>query len=487
MTSARTFRLAIAACAALFFVEAATLALRVTPLWDIPDEVGHLAYVESIALHHEVPSPERSFIPEQIVRSWKPGQPLAGPVWNWASTHPPLYYLLAAPVRAAAERLVSRPELRWRLTRLPNALFGSLALCLFFEVFLAAFEAPALAFAAAASIGVIPMWLHMASGIDNDILVGLFGALAALFWVRFERGGLKTDAAAMAMALALAGATKLTAIPVALALAARSFFRLPGSSPRRLAGAGAILAIALSLPLIWIGRGRDRLAVSAERAETAAAHPAGPLRFLRTEPVIDHTFKNFLGLIGWTGTGRGDVRWFQIDGAYLLPFLLLTAALLSATAISCARGRPRLLAPAVGIVFVAAFLILFPTLTGVGLVKRAVYSLLLAVPLFGLAALKRDLPPREGIRRGALLVFLVFSAFDLANSWQAYAGSGQMRATHGRYFFVLLAFLPPAFLPPQPRRNQEKIGRLALLVTAVLAGDAALFFLLRVIPFYAAR
>ena len=170
--------------------------------------------------------PRKEFHPDEIVRSW---QPHALRARSGTGPRPilPLYYLLAAPVRAAAERLTSSPELRWRLTRLPNARFGSLALWVFFEVFLAAFEAPALAFAAAASIGAIPMWLHLAAGIDNDILVALFGGLAALFWVRFERKRFGLRRRAMAMAIALAGATKLTAIPVALALAVRAFFGLP--------------------------------------------------------------------------------------------------------------------------------------------------------------------------------------------------------------------------------------------------------------------
>ena len=43
----------------------------------------------------------------------------------------------------------------------------------------------------------------------------------------------------------------------------------------------------------------------------------GLLDGLRNLPIVDHTFKNFFGLIGWTGTGRGAVRWFQISGAFL--------------------------------------------------------------------------------------------------------------------------------------------------------------------------
>ena len=90
---------------------------------------------------------------------------------------------------------------------------------------------------------------------------------------------------------------------------------------------------------------------------------------------------------------------------------------------------------------------------------------------------RRICEPRGAIRRGALFVFLVFGAFDLANSWQAFAGSGEIRATHGRYFFVLLAFLPIAFVPPPSELRRERVSRAALLITAALAADQALFFL----------
>jgi hypothetical protein len=115
----------------------------------------------------------------------------------------------------------------------------------------------------------------------------------------------------MGLALAAAGATKLSALAPSAVLVLAAAFLLASRGAQRARQWLAIAALSASLPGLWLVRHRLLL-------PGVSAHPTGAPRFdldivsyLTRYPVLDHTFKNFVGLIGWTGTGHGDLRWFQ--------------------------------------------------------------------------------------------------------------------------------------------------------------------------------
>ena len=490
------------AVALLFFVEAGALALFVTPLWDVPDELVHYATIADLASGRGVPRPGESVVPTDAVARWNPR--LAGrPVFNWAAIHPPGYHALAAPFLLAAR--AATPDLEWqiRLTRLFSAVCGAAALVVLFLVMREAGADEPVALFAAAAMGLVPMYAHMASGLNHDILCALAGAAVALFWMRFLRSRALHHALAASLALAAAGAVKATAVPLAIALLVLLPVHFEGSPIRRLVRTAACAAVAFSTTILWaVWRGKVP-GTDANPAAAAgvpqAATPANLLRTLRDAPVLDHTFKNFFGLIGWTGTGGGEVRWFQISGAFLAVYVAAAALAAALAAVWIARRdfgsaaglRPDAPSRASWALAAAVFA---ATLAGLGpgsptaWPKLAVYALLLAVPALSLPRVWR----RRGIPEDAVFTsqFAVaaFAAAYLLHVLRNAVETGELRGTHGRYFFVALGFLLPAFVLPAADAVGERTARNRALAVAALAllADAAAFFVLRTLPFYGA-
>lgn len=482
----------MAAVVFLFFAKTLVLAFWITPLWDVPDETGHYAIVDDLSEGRGLPLQGKSLVSSDVVSDWTRGKTRA-PVGNWVAQHPPLYHLLAAPLLRAAGTVTRDPRWRYRAPRLLSALSGAAGLLFFFLAFRESTGDPLLSFVAAAGVGFIPMYSHLASGTNHDILLAMASGLAALCWIRFERTGLFSDGMKMAAALAIAGAVKLSAVALAAALWLLCLRRLRARGGRRLAEAIAIGAVSVSLPFLWTLRHWWLLGNT--RVHPVSRKPfdlAKLFAYIRDYPVVDHTFKNFFGLIGWTGTGGGDLRWFQISGVFLAPYLLLALAGAAGAAVWLWRRRPgpgrALSGAAAALVFAFCFFWLFSGADGAEALKRVLYSLLASVPVLALPLALGKRPASEAILTGSHFVFLVFSLAYLYNSFEAYQIYGQMRATNGRYFFAVLPFLVLAFVFPAVsllRRGPRRDAGLLLLLAALFVNETA-FFLARVIPFYRA-
>jgi hypothetical protein len=483
--------------AAVFFVKASLLGLFVTPLWDVPDETGHYALVIDIVSGRGLPLMGRSVIPDSVYESWMRKPAPSPPMPNWTAQHPPLYYLAAAPFLAAARIVSDDPAWQCRLLRLFSALSGALALFVFFAAFHEASGDPLIAFVAASGVGFLPMFTHMASGVNHDVFLALCMGVAALYFVRLARRGLVRDGLAMGLALAAAGATKLSALAPSAVLVLAAALLLESRGAQRARQWLAVAAVAASLPALWLLRHWLLL-------PGVAAHPTGApsfdldvFSFMTRYPVLDHTFKNFVGLIGWTGTGRGDLHWFQIDGPYLLVYLILAsgAAILAAYWIErqeLEHPSPRavvLLSRALAFgAFAVCFFAFLGGYGGVGRIKRFAYSLLVAVLFLGAPRVLAAADSRARVVFVSQLSVLVFTAAYLANSFESFRAHGEMRATNGRYFFAVLPFLGLGYFEPAALALSPGWRRhLALAaVFAALLLDEIVFFLLRVVPFYSA-
>lgn len=487
---ARAARLAMVAVALAFLLKASVLALFVTPLWDVPDESGHLAYVLDLAEGRGAPVYGRTPLPPEILERWD-AQGAALPSFNWVAQHPPVYYALAAPFALAARAVTDDTETRLRAPRLLSVLSAALALLVFFQVLTEATEDAVFSLAAAGAVSFVPMYTHLASGTHNEALLALAGGLVALAWVRFVRTGGRGYALRTAAALAFAGGIKVTALPVAVTLTALlPRYLAPASRARKLATWLLFAILALGAPVLWLARNRMTTGHPLVYAapETFRFGTLGGL--LAREPVLDHTFKNFLGLIGWMGSG--ELRWFQISGLHLTPFLFAAAAVAVCAAVWLWRETGSLRPTARGVarsMAIGAFAIaLSPALRGspAALLKGGLYALLLALPILGVPLLfERSSLSRELVA-SAQCVLLVFSAAYLWNVWRGHAIYGQMRAVHGRYFFAVLPFLLLGLAYPAalvwPRRGFRDAALLALV--ALLGVTESAFFVTKVIPFY---
>jgi hypothetical protein len=475
--------------AVLFFLKAAALALFVTPLWDVPDEVGHFAYASDLADGRGIAPPGLAVISPEIAAHW-PGHTGGPPIANWTEIHPPGYALAAAAALRVARTLTPDFERRVRLTRLTSALFGALTIFLLHDLLLLAGTGGPAALAGAGLVGCIPMFSHMASGVSHDTLSAALGAVCAIAWVRLVREPSWSAAAAVALALAAAGAVKGTIAPVALVLSLLLPWRVPGRIFARVAGSAALAIVALSTTAFWWA-----MRLGGIPTPPAARPRHGAAAFfdaVRDLPIADHTLKNFLGLIGWTSSG--PVRWFQISG----PFLAADAAVIAAVAALAAawtwrndfRGGttariPRAAAWSLaGAVFAASFAWLVSR-PAVSPVKLLLESVLFALPF--LAATPRPAAtPEEIAVSTSRLAILGFSLAYFWNVARSYLLTGEMRGAHGRYFFVVLGFLLVGLYVPAVDFLRGWRGRnraLAAAVALVLVNEGA-FYAIRVIPFY---
>lgn len=483
-------RKAMAVVAVLFFLKTAALALFVTPLWDVPDEIGHLAYVLDLADGRGLPDYGRTPLPPEVLARWE-ARGSAIPAFNWAAQHPPVYHALAAPFALAARAVTSDPEARLRAPRLASVLAATLALIVLFRVLREATGDAVFALSGAGSVSFVPMYSHLASGVHNEPLLALAGSLAALGWVRLVRSGRTGDALRTAAALGVAGATKLTALPVAgalLVLMPRYFTRQRGW--RKGAAWLFVSLTALAAPAVWLLRNWMTAGHPLVYAAPEGFSPGRLAQLLAREPVFDHTFKNFLGLIGWMGGGQ--LRWFQISGAFLGMYLAAGLLIALAAAIWLWRDSGRLPATARTVLRVLAAAAaaggLLPALSGgpSDLLKHILYALVLGIPFFGLALFFERTEPEREVIRSSLWVVLVFLGAYLWNVWRGLAIYGQMRAVHGRYFFAIVPFLLLGFGAPAAWLTRtwrwRDVAWIGLLVT--LGATEAAFFLWRVIPYY---
>ncbi|MGH9367314.1 MAG: glycosyltransferase family 39 protein [Thermoanaerobaculia bacterium] len=484
------------ALALLFFVKAAALALFVTPLWDVPDEVVHFSTVSDLESGRGIPRPGRSVIAPDVVARWN--RSLAGePVFNWAAIHPPGYHALAVPFLRAARAATPDLEGQVRGVRLFSALCGALGLLVFFLVMREAGADPPVSLAAAAAVGFVPMYSHMSSGVSHDILCALLGGVAALFWMRLLRTRSLPDAFAVAVALAAAGAVKATAVPLAIALLALLPVHLEGRPRDRLWRGAAVALVALSTTALW-SAWRGKISGSDTGPAQGPAREATPLALLevvRDSPLLDHTFKNFFGLIGWTGTGKGEVAWLQVSGPFLAVYLLLAALLLVLAAAWVWRrdfggASSRDAVAAASWVLAAALLLAsFAWLAsgpGGAWPKLLLYSLFLALPCLSILRVWRPRRSPESAVFTSQSVLLVFTLAYLAHIARNALETGVLRGTHGRYFFVVLGFLLSAFALPAGQRLagwRHRNRALAAGLLLLFANEAA-FFAARVLPFY---
>lgn len=481
----------------LFLFKTAYLALCVTPLWDVPDETGHLAYVMDVADGRNILGKDQRWIPAEIISDWR-GRP-SPPEPNWIASHPPLYYVAAAPFLIAGRALTRDREQQYRATRLAGAVAGAATILLLFFALQAAGHDARFAFLGAACLSVLPMFSHLAAGVSHDVTLALAMTLAGWCWVRFEREGRWRDALWTGAAMGLAGTIKLSAPAVLLPMVLFALAGLPREEVRKRFWKPVAIGVLGLLPaVLWAIRSAQ---MPAERMvdEALARGTQSLWWYLDHYPVAEHTVRNFVGLVGWTGSGGGELRWLQISRWSFLPFALAGMAMTAGALLWClelalrSRNAPGVARAGVVGVWLVALLGL-SRLFGGGepagaFIENIWYAALFTLPVFSLMLVGTAFPVRERLILKSLGVSGAFTLAYAVNSWNAYRMYGMMRATHGRYFFAILPFLALGLLYPAWLILQARAPRLArwwLALPLLLAIAEGWFFLRDVIPFYQA-
>lgn len=341
---------------ALYLVLGLQFALG-TPLWQVPDEPAHYNYVRYIAENWSLPELKEGDYPHYYLDTAKRYRFMGMDISRirYESHQPPLYYVLMAPVHAAATAVGLNAVYAIRIA---SVLLGAIALLLGYHTVRHVFPSdPRIALGATAFSAVLPMHLTMIGGVNNDVLAELMVAAVALQLVRpAEQRWTWRRVATLGVTLGLAALTKLqgyVAFGLVAAALAWDTLRKRGDDrrlvlTRTLAVGAVILGIALVIVSPWLLRNarvygwNDLLAL--QRHDQVVEGQLTTADFVRSKgtrallvSLVQTTFQSFWGQFGWMGV-------------VLHPRFYLAAALLSgvvATGLGAAvwrlmRGHPSL-------------------------------------------------------------------------------------------------------------------------------------------------
>ncbi len=504
----------------LFFaVKALFLAFWVTPLWDIPDETGHFAYVHDIAEGRGVPLLGEAEIDDDIMRHLKQDAN-ASSMANWIAQHPPIYHTIAALPLKIGNVFSNNADLIYRLPRIVSALSGALLLLVLFQTLRVVGLDTIRATAIAASVGFIPMVSHMSSGTNNDVSLFLFCAFATYFLACYLTQHNLRDAYWCSLWLAIAGGTKMTAWILLAPMVVIILVELPGPIKSWIKHATGISILALSVPIAWMARNIIYFGNPFYVAGHGARVKLAPLShnffdYLHVQPVLEHFILNFYGLIGWQGTGKGQVVWFQVNGLPRVIFSILIFCLACIFLFyilwlmyrTFVNGKPnqtgnsllsiagtliennhysRILTASVFIValFLAGYIGMtsydVPSLWGKA--RLTAVSILIFIGILAIPLILVSPAPIDRIALYGAVLFIFFGSILLYQVYLSYALTGQIRATHGRYFYPVM---PALLLSMSIAIMRMRLPALVVAVfTALLACMELETYLLQAIPFF---
>ncbi|MDB4542867.1 glycosyltransferase family 39 protein [bacterium] len=505
----------------LFAVKALYLAFSITPLWDIPDETGHFAYVRDLADGNGIPLLGDSKIGADIESLAAAGRQRP-PALNWIAQHPPAYYIIAAIPLKVARSFTKDEQTLFRLPRIIAALSGALSLLVVFRILGVFNVEKQSAIAIASAIGFIPMFSHLASGTNHDITLFLFCAIATYYFVHYVKNSKRTDAYLCAAWLAIAGATKMTAWVLICPMVIALVFEFNGELRARFRHAAGIALTAVSLPTVWMLRNMFYFGnplYTAVNDNEMVPTLIEPLQssftfYISQFPILEDFVRHFYGLVGWAGAGDG-IRMIQVGGwpSIIFASAIITATLIIAIQVTrlsisnlsatgpgciptvlantrvenrslCCRGRWVYLgAILLGIVFAGLVLTISAKHTSL---SGGMHILAIALLVFSSAA---ALPliffttnPEDRCMFYGLVIAAFFIVVVLYQTYGIYLDVGYPRGIQGRYFYPIVPLLISSFTIALSRLQIS--GNLVAMGVVLLACAELQAFLNQIIPFY---
>lgn len=473
----------------LFFLKFTFFALFVTPLWEIPDESGHYSYAESLS-KGSYPVLGKAHMSDDVTRSWL-GSGRKPPL-NWIAQHPPLYYLLDAPVIAAGRTMGMDFESQVRAARLPSALFGALTIVGLILFVASITDDKRIGVAAGIFVAATPMFLHLSSGVSHDTLVACTASWSAYFLARWTKSGSQSALYACATLVGLCAVTKVTAIAMAIPLFSTIAVRiwLDRSVPqagRRIMRLAKLWIVMFIAPLAWmiynLAAFGNILADSSMLGPAPKLVQIGFFQYMTTSPFWQHTLLNYVALIGWSGMGHGILRWIQAGGYIaqvfvgVILFASMTATVLTTPLKADLRAYSRWIMFALAMI--AVYIVLSHDTMYFTAITCVTIFLAFAVAAVRLLIQREDLFTIEFVALASVACVLFFSYVYYHHLWSGY--NGHMRATHGRYFYPILPFITYTLARPFAGRN---VGLLAIAASLACLLVSDLYFLRDISVFY---
>ncbi len=327
---------------AFYFLTAAAYSVLM-PMWEGPDEPAHYVIVlnlvrarfySNLNYSYEAAQPRAYYylasLPILILDSFNSSSDnMFMPHADWQNVYRP------APIFEWSHqnyRFLTGPyALRWI-----NILLGGLALWLNWITFRRIVpEKPFLSLAALALAALVPEYLHIMSSIGNDALGTLAGALLFYLAIRLvSQLSLFSAFLSIAAAVILPLTTKLTALPLGLAVLIAAFWRGTGrlQNKKRLLLFGSIVSLG-SLGILYL--------LSPATLRSSVAQIGWRLFNVRPESLKGIYLTTMLSQVIWSFWGK--VGWLAVAlpvwMVNLLTILALAGMLLSA--ISQIRSSPR--------------------------------------------------------------------------------------------------------------------------------------------------
>jgi 4-amino-4-deoxy-L-arabinose transferase-like glycosyltransferase len=251
---------------------------------------------------------------------------------NVEAGHPPLYYLLLAPLDAALDGLSFPTEILW--LRMFSVLLVAPAVWLTFEAVRLVFPRTIwTAVAGGAFVAAIPQLAHIAASINNDTLMISLSAAVLYVTTRIVLQGASKPLLVWGSALAAAGVlTKATGLVMLLVFAAGVGWATLRRRDARLLGALAVLA-PVAVAGAWYGlRVAGHLPVEpVEPRATVALHPHAISVVTYVHRVAFHlTFRTFWGRFGWLAVPLPSAWYHALTIGTAAGFLVSAGALVVA-------------------------------------------------------------------------------------------------------------------------------------------------------------
>ena len=485
----------------LFVAKLSFFAFYFTPLWDVPDETGHVSYALEIFENGSFPVFGESRMHENVIASQRVYESsYKGTTRNWIAVHPPLYYLTLYPFAYVGNLLLpdnslNSFELKVKILRSANIFYSLIAL-FFLVLLLNNFFSRTTSYAFATILASIPMYTHLSSGATNDIFIFMNTVIFIYFLFIYHSSKRITHWFLSIIFFAFALLSKAFAIfltPLILPYLLYFF------KTRKLVFLFSIILLVLGyswhiMNFFLYG------SILPNLNEVKIVTNISFGEFFFTKPYFIETFKNFYAWIGWLGRGVSseNLKFIQANKFPLFYFTFFSFYIL-ALCIYCELRliNNKILVKYIYIFLITLYVILFSLFVdGNNLSINSIsYFISMIFPLFIILFISQFFNSTFKLNNLGnilniktfiyLLMILIFFIF-IVKFYYVFLQNGYPRAVHGRYFLFILPLISLYVGILFNRFNINPFVNifLTIMIPLVFVINEFYFYYSKIFPFY---